>query len=69
VHQVKLFKGVESEVDQLEKDVNTWLAESGARVVNMFGNIAPQTMRPDSTTGSRAFPPSDIFLTVLYESA
>lgn len=69
MHQIKLFKGVESEVSTLESDVNAWLTESGAKVVNIFGNIAPQTLKAEAGTGGggRAFAPSDLFIAVLYE--
>jgi hypothetical protein len=68
VHQVKLFKGIETEISQLEQDVNAWLAESKAKVVNIFGNIAPQSQRVDrGETYGRQFPASDVFLAVLYE--
>ena len=50
MHQVKFFKGIESEVSELQAEVNAWLAESGANVVNMFGNIAPQTTKPEGAT-------------------
>ena len=70
MHQVKLFKGVESELGHLESEINAWLGESGARVVNMFGNIAPQTMKPEGSAGAsaRMHPPSDLFVAVLYLS-
>jgi hypothetical protein len=70
VHQVKLFKGIESEIGQLEQEINAWLTESGASVIRIFGNIAPQTMKPDAAGGSafgRTMSPSDLFIAVLYE--
>ena len=55
MHQVKLFNG--------------WLAETGVKVVGMFGNISPQTTSPETLAAARgrAFAPSDLFLAVLYE--
>lgn len=69
--QVKLFKGIESEIGDLEREVNRWLAESGARVVNMFGNMAPQSESTSKSPGltKSAFAASDILLVVLYEQA
>jgi hypothetical protein len=78
VHQVKLFKNVETETAALEAEVNAWLSKTGARVVNMFGNIAPQTIRHDLPTGGgailgggggRTYAPSDVLIVVLYEEA
>ena len=69
MQQVKIFKGVESEMGTLEAEVNRWLAESKARVVNMFGNIAPQSHSTSQSTGlsTSIFAPSDVFLVILYE--
>jgi len=66
MHQVKFFKGIETELTPLQEQVNEWLRENNAKVVNMFGNIAPQTTR-SGTEGSRQFLPSDIFVAVVYE--
>jgi hypothetical protein len=68
VHQVKLFKGIESGLGDLEAEINTWLRESGARVVSTFGNLAPQTLSPEASGGGRSFLPSDVFLAIVYES-
>ncbi len=69
MQQIKIFKSIESDVSDLERDINAWLKESGARVVNVFGNIAPQTISdPDKAKGSRGFSPSDILIAVLYDA-
>ena len=70
MQQVKIFKGVESNVSVLEKEVNAWIRQSGARVISITGNIAPQSQDPGNHTaslGKSAFPPSDVVLIVLYE--
>lgn len=70
MHQIKLFVGIESDIRQLESDINGWLKETNAEVVNMFGNIAPQTTgaeAPRSTESLRRFQPSDLFVAVVYE--
>ena len=69
MQQIKIFKSIESDVSDLERDINAWLKESGARVVNVFGNIAPQTISdPEKARGSRGFSPSDVLIAVLYET-
>ncbi len=69
MQQIKIFKSIESDVSDLERDINAWLKESGARVVNVFGNIAPQTIGdPAKAKGSRSFSPSDVLIVVLYET-
>jgi hypothetical protein len=69
VHQIKIFKGLESNLPLLEKEVNTWLAESGARVVQMFGNLAAQSGQRNETNSLAAYPyvASDVLLVILYE--
>ena len=69
VQQIRIFKSIESEVGELEREINGWLQESGVKVLNIFGNIAPQTVMNDATSTGRAFSPSDIFLVVIFESA
>lgn len=70
MQQIKIFKGLETEVSGLEGKINAWLAESGVRVVNIVGNIAPQSPPPDEkmkALGMSAFSPSDVLIIVLYE--
>lgn len=70
MQQIKIFKGLESEIGVLEGKVNTWLAESKVRVLNIIGNIAPQSPPPDEKSGAlgmSAFSPSDVLIVVLYE--
>ncbi|MGE0609996.1 MAG: hypothetical protein AB7O62_23095 [Pirellulales bacterium] len=68
MHQIKIFKSVESEITSLESQVNRWLYDSKARVVQMFGNIAPQTVAHETTgLNDGGFSPSDVLLVVLYE--
>ena len=70
MHKVKIFKSVESELNSLESQINAWLGESGARVVQIFGNIAPQSIPPTakhSGLSTTEFAPSDVMIVVLYE--
>lgn len=69
MHQIKIFKGVENDVITLEMEVNRWLSKAKIRVVNIFGNIAPQSPSPSGTQGlsSGSFTASDVLLVVLYE--
>jgi hypothetical protein len=74
MHQIKLFRGYENDLAAIEKEVNDWLASSKAKVVQMFGNVAPQSAKSDAghlmgaeRAGGRGFIASDIFLAVVYE--
>ena len=78
MQQIKLFVGREDHTADLETEVNNWIAESGATVLSISGNIAPQSVLPTkggsggtnlSATGThtRRFAPSDILVIVTYE--
>jgi hypothetical protein len=71
MHQVKIFKGIESNLGGLEKEINTWLAETNARVVEVFGNLAPLSGGRNEGNSLSAYPyvASDVMMVVLYEAA
>lgn len=63
---VKIFVEKEDHTDELESTINSWIEQSGANVVSITGNIAPQSQvsypnkKPD---------PSDVLVVVVYEPA
>jgi hypothetical protein len=64
MQQVKIFECRENEIADMEKEINEWLRESGANILSITGNIAPQS----TTSHPKARPaPSDVLLIVLYE--
>ncbi len=65
MQQVKIFKSIESELVALEQEINEWVAESGAKIVNITGNIAAQSASAGSLGDT--FSGSDVLLFVLYE--
>jgi hypothetical protein len=65
MRRVKIFKSIESELWTMEKEINAWAEESGATIISVTGNIAPQT----GSTASQGFSASDILVLVLYEPA
>ena len=69
MQQIKIFKAFESNLAGMEKEVNAWLAESGARVLQMFGNLAPQSGERNEANSLAAYPyvASDVLLVILYE--
>ena len=72
MHQIKTFKGLESDLTGLEHEVNQWLAQSRVKVVQIIGNIAPQSIAP-SAKGSglttTEFASSDVLFVVVYEKS
>ncbi|MCH8829618.1 MAG: hypothetical protein IID45_08580 [Planctomycetes bacterium] len=70
MRQIKLFKHIEAELTELENEVNTWLRtaqQKGSKILNVSGNISPQTLGSSAGGGSSRFLPSDILLIVEYE--
>ena len=70
MHQIKFFKGVENDLSALEREINAWLAESDARIIQTFGNIAPQSIPPTakgSGLSTSEFAPSDILVAIVYD--
>jgi hypothetical protein len=69
MQQIKIFKGIENDLASLEAEINAWLFESDVDVINIFGNIAPQSGTPRAKSDSYSHtesPPSDILLVVHY---
>lgn len=72
MHQIKTFKGLESDLSGLENEVNTWLAQSRVKVVQVIGNIAPQSIPPSakgSGLSTTEFASSDVLFVVVYEKS
>jgi hypothetical protein len=70
VQQIKIFKGIEHDLTALEEEVNAWLVKSQVDVLQIVGNIAPQsTSGKPSASGltQGEFPPSDVMIIVLYK--
>ena len=63
MQQVRIFKSIESEIPAMEEEINAWVKESGATIVHVTGNIAPQT----PSTATAGFSSSDVLVVVLYE--
>ena len=64
MRQIRIFKSIESELWNLEDEINTWIKESGAKVLSVTGNIAPQSSGP--VTGG-TFSASDVLVIITYE--
>lgn len=70
MQQVRLFKGVETEIRELEREINGWLQENeGITILHAFGNMSPQTQSPGTTKMGSKFDSSDVFLAILYEKS
>lgn len=71
MRQIKLFKGIETELEALEQSVNRWIAENKIDVVQVFGNISPQSIMPGADRNviqKTVFAPADVLIVVVYEA-
>ncbi len=66
MQKVKFFKSIESELTALEKEINAWIKNTGAKVISIHGNIAPQTAVSQAPMGT--FSSSDVLIVIHYES-
>lgn len=74
MQQVKIFVGLEGETNELTNEINDWIRASGAKVLQMAGNIAPQSSAgsgiggglPGTSLGTGRVP-SDVIVILLYE--
>lgn len=64
MQQIKIFKSIESEIVTLEQNINVWIKKTGAKNLQISGNIAPQTA---AAPGMGSFSSSDILITILYD--
>lgn len=65
MQQVKIFKSVDTEIPDMEQQINRWMRKSGARVLSITGNLSSQ---PNGGGGPlNSFVASDLLVIVLYE--
>jgi hypothetical protein len=68
-----LFLLARQQFDRLEAEVNAWIRKTGAKVVSVTGNIAPQSGGGNDGSGAAgltqsSFATSDVLLLVVYEA-
>ena len=66
MQKVKLFKSIESELSNMEKEINAWIVDSGAQIISVTGNIAPQS-GGSSSIPMGSFSASDVLVVIMYE--
>lgn len=65
MQQVKIFKSVDTEIPEMEKQINRWMRKSGARVLSITGNLSSD---PHGSSGPlSSFAAGHILVIVLYE--
>lgn len=64
MQQVKVFKSVDTEIPEMERQINRWMRKSGAKVISITGNLTAQTAGGGPMN---SFAGGDVLLIVLYE--
>ena len=71
MQRIKLFKGLETEVEAIEQKINAWAESEGGKIIQVTGNIAAQSYNPAAKPGGslqgNVGAASDVLITVLYE--
>ena len=71
MQRVKLFKGLECEVDRLEQQINEWAESEGLKILQVSSSISSQSYNPSAKSGlslqGNIGASSDVLITVLYE--
>ena len=71
MQRVKLFKGLECELDRLEQQINDWAESEGVKILQVSSSISSQSYNPTAKSGSslqgNIGVSSDVLITVLYE--
>ncbi|TWU44622.1 hypothetical protein Poly51_60540 [Rubripirellula tenax] len=65
MQQVKIFKSVDTELAEMERQINRWMRKSGARVLSISGNLASQSGSHGGPLNS--FSAGDVLIIVHYE--
>lgn len=66
MQQVKIFKSIDTEIENMQQQINRWIGKSGARVLSITGNLSPQ---PAAAQGPlETFSASEVLVIVLYEA-
>ncbi|KAA1257723.1 hypothetical protein LF1_02120 [Rubripirellula obstinata] len=65
MQQIKIFKGVDTEIPEMERQINRWMRKSGAEIISIQSSLAPQ---PNKGTGPmNSFAGSDIMVVLHYQ--
>jgi hypothetical protein len=65
VQQIKIFKSVDTEIPEMERQINRWMRKSGARVLSISGNLTSQSGNSGGPLNS--FAAGDVMIIVHYE--
>lgn len=68
IQQIKIFKSVDTELAELEREINRWMRKvsaSGGNIVSVTANLANQAA--SAGTAMNSFAGGDVLVVVTYE--
>lgn len=65
VQQIKIFKGIDSELPEFEKQINRFIRKNDIKVLQITGNLSPSS--GESGGPLHAFTASEVMVVILYE--
>ena len=65
VTQLKIFKSVDTDLEELERQMNRWIRKTGVKVISVTSNLSAQPVPSNGAMNS--FAASDVMFTILYE--
>ncbi|TWU01238.1 hypothetical protein [Stieleria varia] len=65
MQQVKIFKSVDTEIPEMEKQMNRWIRKTGVRILSITGNLTSQNAPTGGAMNS--FAAGDVMVIILYE--
>ncbi len=65
MQQVKIFKSVDTEIADMEKQMNRWIRKTGVRILSITGNLTSQNAPASGAMNS--FAAGDVMVIILYE--
>jgi hypothetical protein len=64
MQQIKVFKSVDSEIPEMERQINRWMRKSGAKIISVTGNLASQS---GAAGPLNSFAGGDVLVILMYE--
>ena len=65
MQQVKIFRGPDTEIEDIEKQINRFIRKNGVRVLSITGNFASNP--PSGSSAMSSFAGGDVLIILLFE--
>lgn len=65
MQQIKLFRAIDTELEELERTINRWIRKTGVRILSIQGNLT--SAGSSSGPGMSSFAGGDVLIIVHFE--